>query len=558
LIECPRCHTSYDKKPAFCGTCGMKMPGETSLVTPVADPLIGLIIDNRYRIVDLIGRGGMGAVYRVEHVKMGKIMAMKILHGELSQQGDLTRRFRREAETVSRLSHFNTVSVFDFGSDKGMMYLVMEYIEGRDLREVLLEDGPLPATRCYRVLIQVCSALTEAHEKGIIHRDLKPENILVGKRDEREDFVKVLDFGLAKLKDMHRTKITEQGSLVGTPYYMAPEHIRGDGVDQRSDIYALGAVMYKLLTGDPPFAAPTAMGIISKHLTQPPPRPSAASPDLSIPERADEICLKAMAKVPEARYASANEMRRALADALEDKSPGSEFSRFTSTERRSRQGSPQAPTEKWSAVRADDSGVEENAVPRRSSFVTVGNRELAIGTRSDFYQYSKTAKRRRWGAAIVLLVSLVVLGGGGAAYLVLRGREIPDWTRESEPNNTPQDADPLAVGVPLTGRISGNSTGDDVDWYRLRGLPTGNWAVTVEVSGVPGLDLALQLFDNRQSAPLLTANQTGQGGGERIGPLVVQTPDVFLMVQEVRAVSAPPGSSSASYQIVYHIYRTGL
>jgi eukaryotic-like serine/threonine-protein kinase len=168
-VECPNCHATYDEPVAFCGTCGTRLATEGAPAR-AADPLIGVVIDDRYRLVDLIGRGGMGAVYRVEHVKMGKVMAMKLLHGELGQDQEVAKRFRLEAEAVSRLTHLNTVSVFDFGSHQGMMYLVMEYIEGRDLAEVLRLEGPMPAARVAHVLVQTCSALIEAHDKGIVHQ----------------------------------------------------------------------------------------------------------------------------------------------------------------------------------------------------------------------------------------------------------------------------------------------------------------------------------------------------------------------------------------------------
>ncbi len=155
MTKCPHCNDTVEMEAAFCGSCGYRLLTEDGVSAVPADPLIGLVIDERYRIVDLIGRGGMGAVYRVEHLKMGKIMAMKLLHGELSHDMDVARRFEREAHAVSQLSHVNNVSVFDFGSHHGMMYLVMEYIDGRDLSEVLRTEGVLPLGRVLNIMVQI-------------------------------------------------------------------------------------------------------------------------------------------------------------------------------------------------------------------------------------------------------------------------------------------------------------------------------------------------------------------------------------------------------------------
>jgi eukaryotic-like serine/threonine-protein kinase len=553
----------------FCGVCGSRLPGADPVVGPAADPLVGLVIDGRYRIIDLIGRGGMGAVYRVEHVKMGKIMAVKLLHGELSQDQDLVRRFRREAETVSRLTHINTVSVFDFGTHNGMMFLVMEFIDGRDLAEILRASGPIPFARAAGILIQVCSALVEAHGKGIVHRDLKPENIIVTIDPDQGDFVKVLDFGLAKLKDVRGgTHITVQGSLLGTPYYMAPEHIRGENVDARTDVYALGAVMHKLLTGEPPFSAGTPMGIITKHLTEEPPAPSEGFPELGIPRVADRIVKKAMAKSPAERFASADEMRHALADSLESmNTPGSRI-RFSSP------GSGQTPAPQkaadgtWEMGKMEvppTGGWEMGALgatvaagqpaaslpppekrPSASALgrsVIVGAREVGIGTRSDFFTFERKTKKRKI-ALVGILAAIAAAGVVALAAFLLASRETPpEPGRETEPNDTPRGADPLWPGVPLTAIIAGSLPKGDVDWYRLRGPAAGRWAVEVVIAGAPGLDLGARLGDPASSAPLAEANRRGPGEGERIGPLVVDVPEVLLMVQEVR----PPGAAARDF-----------
>lgn len=566
-----------DENAAFCGTCGHRLVLEDGPVPPAADPLIGMVVDGRYKIIDLIGSGGMGAVYRVEHVKMGKIMAMKLLHGELSSDSDVVKRFRREAQAVSKLSHVNNVSVFDFGSYEGLMYLVMEYIDGVDLSEHLRRDGAMAVTRVLEIIIQVCSGLIDAHSKGIVHRDLKPENIIVSSSldPDEEDFVKVVDFGLAQLREgPGRTKITQQGSLVGTPYYMAPEHIRGDQVDARSDIYALGAVMYKLLTAQAPFMAPTPMGIITKHLTEEVEAPSVGFPDLGIPPQVDEVVLKAMSKDPDHRYQSAEELRRVLAELLSNLKPGSKAERYTAGRGESAwqlgdlpHGADQASN--WAMGDQNrtpimtnfpaEAGVLQTAADEaraavRPSTITIGAREMAIGTREDVTRFEKRIKARRV-VTIVVLVTLLLGAMGAGVYLFHRyGVDDSIPTLETEPNASPGQADTLTSGVQLTGTISSGGQTADIDWYKLTGPRQGDWAVEVEITGVPSADLALQLVGPGSTDAIAASNFSGPGGGEKIYPVVVGEPTVYVMVQEVRRPGVPPGNFPQPYGIVYRMF----
>ncbi len=191
---------------------------------PLADPLLGIVVADRYRILEPIGRGGMGVVYKVEHVRIGKLLAMKLLTGELSRSADMVRRFKREALTVSRLASPSTVQVFDFGVSDGLTYLVMELVHGESLGRVLAREGPMPSGRVCKIMVQVASSLAEAHRKGIVHRDVKPENIMLISAFDGTDLAKVLDFGLAKLRESEgHADITNLGTILGTPYYMAPE-----------------------------------------------------------------------------------------------------------------------------------------------------------------------------------------------------------------------------------------------------------------------------------------------------------------------------------------------
>ena len=306
---CPVCARRNPPDALFCGGCGLALNDGAPRPDAVADPLIGRVIADRYRIVELLGRGGMGVVYKVEHIHIGKLMAMKLLHGELARDKNTIRRFQREAEAASRLSHPNTVQVFDFGRSEGLMYLVMEYLEGRDLGELVREEGHLDFERVARIGTQICASIAEAHANGVVHRDLKPENVMIIRTSDGREIAKVLDFGLAKLRDhAGSVSVTRAGAIVGTPYYMPPEQIRGETVDARGDIYAVGALLYKAATGVPPFVAKTPMGVLTKHLTEELVLPSRRS-GFHLPGEADAIIGRAMEKDVARRHQNADELR---------------------------------------------------------------------------------------------------------------------------------------------------------------------------------------------------------------------------------------------------------
>src|SRR4029079_16853247 len=189
------------------------------------------VVDGRYRVLEVIGRGGMGVVYRVEHLRMGKVAAMKVLHRDLAHDPEIVQRFEREAAAISKLHHPHTVQVFDFGTAQGALYLIMEYVRGLDLARIIGRDGPMPWARCAPLLAQICGALQEAHELGIVHRDLKPENVLITRTTGGRDYAEVRDFARAETAPRGApTRQTERNAIVGTPYFMAPEQIRGEDV----------------------------------------------------------------------------------------------------------------------------------------------------------------------------------------------------------------------------------------------------------------------------------------------------------------------------------------
>src|SRR5258705_8489807 len=284
-----------------------------------ADPFIGReILDGQFKIVQKIGTGGMGSVYRAEQPAMNRQVAIKILHPKLAGRKDLTARFRREARAMSQLTHPNTVKVFMYGEleDDGSLYIVMEMLEGRNLNQTVRKEGPLPVERAIPILIQCCGALQEAHDLGIVHRDLKPENIFLSKQGGMADYPKVLDFGLAKVTERQMQPgsviLTQEGMVFGTPEFMSPEQAQGKTLDARSDIYSLAVILYEVLTGKLPFSARTPMEYIQKHVTRPPIPIDERVPGRRFPDGFDAMIKKALEKRPEDRYSSPADFAQAL------------------------------------------------------------------------------------------------------------------------------------------------------------------------------------------------------------------------------------------------------
>lgn len=283
------------------------------------DPFIGReLLGGQFRVLEKVGTGGMGSVYKAEQPAMNRMVAIKILHPKLAGRKDLTSRFRREARAMSQLTHPNTVKVFMYGEleDDGSLYIVMEMLEGRNLNQTVRKEGPMAADRAITILIQVCGALQEAHDLGIVHRDLKPENIFLSKQGGISDYPKVLDFGLAKVTERQMQPgsviLTQEGMVFGTPEFMSPEQAQGKTLDARSDIYSLAVILYEVLTGKLPFSARTPMEYIQKHVTDPIIPLSERVPDRKFPKGLDDVLAKALEKQPDKRYQTAGEFGEAL------------------------------------------------------------------------------------------------------------------------------------------------------------------------------------------------------------------------------------------------------
>jgi len=275
------------------------------------DPLLGRIINERYKIVEQIGHGGMGRVYKALQSPLDRIVALKVLGAGHDRDPNFYKRFFLEASVTAKLTHPNTITLYDYGrTEDGIFFIAMEYLNGRTLSAAMQQDGPLAQERVIHIAQQLCRSLREAHALGIIHRDLKPANVMLLRQQDDHDFVKVLDFGLVKFfsGDNPEGDITNAGTFMGSPHYIAPEQARNQNPDQRCDIYSLGVLLYHMLTGRVPFTAQAPVDIIMKHLHEPAVKPRALRPDLNISEQLEELVLRCMAKSRDDRFQSMDEL----------------------------------------------------------------------------------------------------------------------------------------------------------------------------------------------------------------------------------------------------------
>jgi serine/threonine-protein kinase len=298
---CPVCSTEYSDDVRFCPN-----DGQTLRSSGPAHDLVSQVIADRYHVVRKLGEGGMGQVYLAEHVKMGRKSAIKVMNPATVNDPDAVARFNREAANASRISHPNVCAIYDFGeTPEGLIYLAMEFVEGEPLTDVLEREGTLPTPRAAAIFLQVADALQAAHDLGIVHRDLKPDNIMLARARDGSDVVKVVDFGIAKaVGGDDSQKVTKTGLVVGTPEFMSPEQLAGDKLDGRSDLYALALVLFKMLTGQLPFAGETAQDTMVKRLIDDPAPLAAVRPDLAFPPGLQATLDAALTRSPAERYRS--------------------------------------------------------------------------------------------------------------------------------------------------------------------------------------------------------------------------------------------------------------
>jgi serine/threonine-protein kinase len=319
MLHCPTCGQDFADEVRVCPEDGAPLQADptVAIARPVVDPLLGRTLDEKYRLDERLGTGGMGTVYRATHLLIDRPVAIKVLNSRYVEDEAAQVRFRREARAAGRLQHANAVTVTDFGTTSdGFVYIVMELLEGYTLRDVLAREAPLDVARAVSIMLQISSAVGAAHAAGIIHRDLKPANIFIVQRKDAPPFVKVLDFGIAKLAaealddDDDPQTLTQVGAMIGTPRYMSPEQCDGAPLTPAADVYSLGIILYEMLTGTTPFNGTSPLAIALKHSSQIPrsPREFVAT----IPNVLEAVVLRALEKRPEDRPSNAEAFRLEL------------------------------------------------------------------------------------------------------------------------------------------------------------------------------------------------------------------------------------------------------
>jgi len=412
VAQCVQCELELAPGAQFCASCGAQV---TVRNEPEVDPYLGRVFAQKYRVENLLGEGGMGRVYRAVQLSLDKVVCLKVLRRELAGDPSTQARFQREARAASRLNHPNSIQVMDFGSaEGGELYLTMEYIKGRDLQQLLTAEFPLDEPRVCHIMAQVLDALAEAHAQHVIHRDLKPENIMVCDSRGDANYVKVLDFGIAKIQDtITQPKLTRAGLVCGTPEYMSPEQARGLELDARSDLYSAGIILYQMVTGTLPFNADNPIGFVTAHLNDPPVPPRERRPEVSV--AMEGLILRTLNKNRDARPASAKAM----------------WSELLAIQRGE---DPEPPTDVTASVGGIRDALASVAVTdkvRRSSPIAV-QPGTQPGTRS------------RFGLVAGALAVMVIAGGAFSAYRLIPAKS----------------ADPGAAPTPAAGAPTAPSTAE--------------------------------------------------------------------------------------------------
>jgi serine/threonine protein kinase len=309
-IKCPKCNTDNPDTLKFCGECGTQLPSlkdidvTETLETPKEALTRGTTLADRYEIIEELGQGGMGKVYRVEDTKLKQEIALKLIKPEIAKDKKTIERFRNELKTARMIAHKNVCRMFDLGEDKGTHFITMEFVPGQDLKGLIRQTGQLAVGTTINLAKQICDGLVEAHKLGVVHRDLKPSNIMI----DKEGDARIMDFGIAR--SLEGKGITGAGVMIGTPEYMSPEQVEGKETDQRSDIYSLGVILYEMVTGQVPFKGDSPFTIGVKHKSETPQNPKEINTD--IPEDLSRVILKCLEKDKERRYQSAGDLRSEL------------------------------------------------------------------------------------------------------------------------------------------------------------------------------------------------------------------------------------------------------
>jgi eukaryotic-like serine/threonine-protein kinase len=435
---CPVCERKFPDKMTLCSA-------DASVLKRLDDPLLGQTLAGKYKIEKLIKTGGMGSVYRGRHVLMDKTVAIKVLRPSLAGDDAVVARFSREAKAASKISHPHAVSVTDFGeAENGVVFLIMEYLDGRTLKEVIVKEGPLPLGRAVEIVRQVAGALDAAHGHGVIHRDLKSENIMLVSHNG-DEWAKVLDFGIAKILQpvgsAADAEITQANLVVGTPQYMSPEQCSQSGaLDARSDVYSLGIIIHEMLTGRLPFTGESATVVMMKQVQDPP--PSILSAGSAIPVAVDKVIQRALAKQPIDRFQSAGELSAALAEAVTEEAAEELFVVGAA--------STAANTGVTRPAPVDD--VDEETVVRPRTEVTAAPSDEFVSVYREAGPAVTVDRFNPWRIIVPAAIALVVVFA--AVFLLTQGSSPID------PNQLPLNADPNSTPVQPTGTPTGLSESD--------------------------------------------------------------------------------------------------
>ncbi|MET0793748.1 MAG: serine/threonine-protein kinase [Polyangiaceae bacterium] len=399
-------------------------------MTDTNDAMIGTLAAGRYRVLKLLGEGGMGQVYLAEHVAIEKRVALKVLRAEYASKGEIVTRFQQEAISASRIKHPNVLDVFDFGQlDNGCFFLAMEFLEGNDLADEITRRKVLDAATGIRVSMQICRALAAAHANGVVHRDMKPENVFLQRTADGEEIVKIVDFGIAQLRSKDeavvetKRRLTRTGMIFGTPEYMAPEQASGKHADLRADIYAVGIIMYEMFTGAVPFTGETFLGVLAKHLSEPAPLMNVVYPELPISPSLQAVIMRALEKDPDIRYQTMLEFAQAISGSVDAAALGYRAPNPTSGEHSMSfvPHAPGTPTHQQFApstspppppgmVLTPDPG--RVAAPGKDT--DAARAETLIGAEAS----TRPPATRSKGGLAAAVLAIVALGGGGAWFLL--------------------------------------------------------------------------------------------------------------------------------------------
>jgi serine/threonine-protein kinase len=447
--SCPRCQKTINVGQRFCTLCGfnLTLPQADTVMTPqrdLTDELAGHVLDGKYHLQKRIGSGGMGAVYLARRIHIGDEVAVKVLHPRYVAEANAVERFRREARAAAMLRHPGIVAIYDFGEAREQCpaYIVMELVKGASLRELLQKEQRLEPARAVVLLREICAAVGSAHRSNVVHRDLKPDNVLVLSPEppDEQEKVKVLDFGIATLRDLAPDQnLTQTGAVMGTPYYMSPEQCRGDALDARSDVYSLGAMLYELIAGQPPFTANTITAVVVKHLTEAPAPLGLHAPILPTLEAA---VMRALAKDPNLRQADATDFARDLQSAL--RAPAGNFD--TPSNRRTEGAAPQTPPRPFiePTVAVPSRPTASQSIPP-PTIPPASDEQRSLRNQRQFNQSSgrrvetpspssiPTAPRRLFFWSSVIAAIVILLAGFGAWLL----QQQLGTGRKTTPNLTP-------------------------------------------------------------------------------------------------------------------------